>query len=53
MFIVEFGSLVSENWFKSRMQTVIRDSQVKTELYTRETYLWLYIEEGDGMFWAR
>ena len=39
MFIVEFGKF--ENWFKSRMQTVIGDSQVETELYTRETYLWL------------
>ena len=37
MFIVEFGKF--ENWIKSRMQTVIRDSQVETELYTRETYL--------------
>ena len=39
MFIVAFGKF--ENWLKSRMQTVIRDSQVETELYTRETYLWL------------
>ena len=39
MLIVEFGKF--KNWFKSRMQTVIRDSQVETELYTRETYLWL------------
>ena len=41
MFIVEFGSLVSENWFKSRMQTAIpRHSEVKTEFCRREKYLY-------------
>ena len=43
MFIVEFGLLVSENWFKSRMQTAIRHSEVKTEFCTRDTYLWFII----------
>ena len=41
MLIVEFGSLDSENWFKSRMETAIpRHSEVKTEFCTRETYLY-------------